>query len=128
MPRSTCCTRNPTATNINAGCGSTHPEELQAKVVAAGADAGLAFDGDADRVLAVDEHGALVDGDQIMVIAALDLHERGALRNGAIAVTVMSNLGLHQALTPAGIKVVETPVGDRHVFAAIEEHRPRARR
>ena len=74
-------------------------------------------------MLAVDENGVLVDGDQIMVIAALDLHERGALRNDAIAVTVMSNLGLHQALSPAGIKVVETPVGDRAVFAAIEQHR-----
>ena len=114
---------SPDGTNINAACGSTHPADLQAKVVAAGADAGLAFDGDADRVLAVDENGALVDGDQIMVIAALDLHERGALRNDAIAVTVMSNLGLHQALSPAGIKVVETPVGDRAVFAAIEQHR-----
>ena len=87
-----------------------------------GADAGLAFDGDADRVLAVDEHGVLVDGDQIMVIAALDMHERGVLRNDAVAVTVMSNLGLHQALGPAGIDVVETPVGDRQVFAAIEQH------
>ena len=114
---------SPDGVNINAGCGSTHPADLQAKVVQASAHAGFAFDGDADRVLAVDENGALVDGDQIMVIAALDLHERGALRNDAIAVTVMSNLGLHQALTPAGIRVVETPVGDRSVFAAIEKHR-----
>lgn len=112
---------SPDGTNINAACGSTHPADLQA-VVATGADAGLAFDGDADRVLAVDEHGVLIDGDQIMVIAALDMHERGVLRNGAVAVTVMSNLGLHQALTPAGIEVVETPVGDRQVFAAIERH------
>jgi phosphoglucosamine mutase len=112
----------PDGTNINHGCGSTHPADLLASVVGAGADVGLAFDGDADRVLAVDERGVLVDGDQIMVIAALDLHERGALRNGAIAVTVMSNLGLHQALAPAGIDVVETPVGDRQVFAAIEQH------
>jgi phosphoglucosamine mutase len=112
----------PNGVNINAGCGSTHPADLQAKVVDARARAGLAFDGDADRVLAVDENGALVDGDQIMVIAALDLHERGLLRNHAIAVTVMSNLGLHQALAPAGIEVVETPVGDRSVFAAIEQH------
>jgi phosphoglucosamine mutase len=110
----------PDGTNINAACGSTDPSDLQAAVVAAGADAGFAFDGDADRVLAVDEHGVIVDGDQIMVIAALDLHERGLLRNDAIAVTVYSNLGLHHALQPAGISVVETPVGDRQVMAAIE--------
>jgi phosphoglucosamine mutase len=112
----------PDGTNINADCGSTSPADLQAAVVAAGADAGLAFDGDADRMLAVDERGAVVDGDQIMVIAALDMHERGVLRNDAVVVTVMSNLGLHQALEPAGIGVVETPVGDRQVFAAMEEH------
>src|SRR4029078_2621715 len=98
------------------------PPHPRTTVGATGAAAGLAFDGDADRVLAVDERGVLVDGDQIMVIASLDLYERGALRNGAIAVTVMSNLGLHQALAPAGIGVVETPVGDRQVFAAIERH------
>jgi phosphoglucosamine mutase len=113
---------SPDGVNINAACGSTHPEDLQAAVVAAGADAGFALDGDADRVLAVDEHGEMVDGDQIMVIAALDLSERGLLRNDAVAVTVYSNLGLHQALEPAGIRVVETPVGDRHVMAAIESH------
>jgi phosphoglucosamine mutase len=113
---------SPDGTNINEGCGSTDPRDLQAAVVAAGADAGFAFDGDADRVLAVDAAGAIVDGDQIMVIAALDLSQRGLLRNNAVAVTVYSNLGLHQALRPAGIDVVETPVGDRHVMAAIESH------
>jgi phosphoglucosamine mutase len=112
----------PDGTNINTACGSTDPSDLQAAVVAAGADAGFAFDGDADRVLAVDARGLIVDGDQIMVIAALDLHERGLLRNDAIAVTVYSNLGLHHALQPAGIGVVETPVGDRQVMAAIEAH------
>jgi phosphoglucosamine mutase len=112
----------PDGTNINEACGSTDPTDLQAAVLAAGADAGFAFDGDADRVLAVDERGAIVDGDQIMVIVALDLHARGLLRNDAVAVTVMSNLGLHHALRPAGIGVVETPVGDRHVFAAIDSH------
>ncbi|MDQ1467671.1 MAG: phosphoglucosamine mutase [Actinomycetota bacterium] len=112
----------PDGTNINEACGSTDPTDLQAAVVAVGAHAGLAFDGDADRVLAVDELGAIVDGDQIMAIAALDMHERGVLRNDAIAVTVMSNLGLHRALRSAGIGVVETPVGDRRVFAAIEDH------
>jgi phosphoglucosamine mutase len=112
----------PDGTNINTACGSTDPSDLQAAVVAAGADAGFAFDGDADRVVAVDEHGVIVDGDQIMVVAALDLRERGLLRNNAIAVTVYSNLGLHHALQPAGIGVVETPVGDRQVMAAIESH------
>jgi phosphoglucosamine mutase len=112
----------PDGTNINTACGSTDPSDLQAAVVAVGADAGFAFDGDADRVVAVDERGAIVDGDQIMVMAALDLHERGLLRNNAIAVTVYSNLGLHHALQPAGIGVVETPVGDRQVMAAIESH------
>ena len=112
----------PDGTNINTACGSTDPSDLQAAVVAAGADAGFAFDGDADRVVAVDERGVIVDGDQIMVIAAIDLSERGLLRNHAIAVTVYSNLGLHHALQPAGIAVVETPVGDRQVMAAIESH------
>ncbi len=112
----------PDGTNINTACGSTDPSDLQDAVVAAGAAAGFAFDGDADRVVAVDERGVIVDGDQIMVIAALDLNERGLLRNDAIAVTVYSNLGLHHALQPAGIRVVETPVGDRQVMAAIESH------
>jgi phosphoglucosamine mutase len=112
----------PDGTNINTACGSTDPSDLQAAVVAAGANAGFAFDGDADRVLAIDERGVIVDGDQIMVVAALDLRERGLLRNNAIAVTVYSNLGLHHALQPAGIGVVETPVGDRQVMAAIESH------
>ena len=112
----------PDGMNINEACGSTDPSDLQAAVVASGAAAGLAFDGDADRMLAVDEHGTIVDGDQIMVILALDMHERGVLRNDAVAVTVMSNLGLRNALAPAGIGVVETPVGDRRVFAAMENH------
>src|SRR5262249_57187282 len=87
----------------------------------AGADLGLALDGDADRVLAVDERGELVDGDQIMVMTALDWHARGVLRDDAIVVTVMSNLGLRRALTAAGVGIVETPVGDRHVVAAMAE-------
>ncbi len=111
----------PDGTNINEGCGSTHPEGLVAEVVATGASVGLALDGDADRVVAVDESGAVVDGDQIMAMVALDLRERGLLRNGAIAVTVMSNLGLRRALGAAGIGVVETQVGDRHVLAAMRD-------
>ena len=112
----------PDGRNINADCGSTHPEQLQAAVRAAGADLGLALDGDADRVLAVDENGELVDGDQIMVMIALDRHERGTLRNDAIAITVMSNLGLRRALDAAGVEIVETPVGDRNVTTAMAEH------
>jgi phosphoglucosamine mutase len=112
----------PDGRNINAGCGSTHPESLQDSVRDPGAALGLAFDGDADRVLAVDEHGELVDGDQIMMMTALDLRERGALRNDGVAITVMSNLGLRRAFADAGIEVVETPVGDRQVVAAMRAH------
>jgi phosphoglucosamine mutase len=111
----------PDGRNINAVCGSTYPQGLQHAVRVAGADLGLALDGDADRVVAVDEHGELVDGDQIMVMTALDWHERGALRDDAIVVTVMSNLGLRRALGGAGVGIVETPVGDRHVVAAMAE-------
>jgi phosphoglucosamine mutase len=109
----------PNGRNINDGCGSTDPEPLRRAVLASGADLGLALDGDADRVVAVDENGELVDGDQIMVMTALDWHERHILRNDAIAVTVMSNLGLRRALGDAGVAVVETPVGDRSVTAAM---------
>ena len=111
----------PDGTNINAGCGSTDPTELQQAVLAASAHAGLAFDGDADRVIAVDERGELVDGDQMLAIIALDLHERGELRGDAVVATVMSNLGLRRALVEHGIEVVETPVGDRNVLTALEE-------
>jgi phosphoglucosamine mutase len=111
----------PDGTNINAGCGSTDPGELQQAVLAAGANAGLAFDGDADRVIAVDERGNLVDGDQMLAIIALDLHERGELEGDAVVATVMSNLGLRRALAERGIEVVETPVGDRNVLTALEE-------
>jgi phosphoglucosamine mutase len=113
---------DPDGRNINDACGSTHPESLQAAVVEHGAVLGLALDGDADRVLAVDERGALVDGDQIMVMTALDLHARGELRENAVVVTVMSNLGLRRALAAAGIEVIETPVGDRHVVVAMLEN------
>jgi phosphoglucosamine mutase len=121
LPRLVAIHREPDGRNINEGCGSTHPADLQRRV-ADGFPVGLALDGDADRVLAVDERGTLVDGDQIMVMAALDLRGRGLLRNDAIAVTVMSNLGLRRALDAAGIGVVETPVGDRNVLVALDEH------
>ena len=83
----------PNGININDGCGSTHPDDLREAVRVAGANAGLAFDGDADRVIAVDEHGEVVDGDQILAVAALDLHDRGLLAGNAVVATVMSNLG-----------------------------------
>jgi phosphoglucosamine mutase len=92
------------------------------EVVAQRADAGLALDGDADRVVAVDATGAIVDGDHILAILAIDLDARGRLRNRAIATTVMANLGLLRALEPHGISVVTTPVGDRHVITAMEDH------
>jgi phosphoglucosamine mutase len=113
---------DPDGRNINAGVGSTQPDLVASEVVAHGADAGLAFDGDADRVVACDAHGTIVDGDHILAILALDLDARGALRHRAIATTVMANLGLIRALEPHGIDVIVTPVGDRHVIAAMEDH------
>ncbi|MCG9967422.1 phosphoglucosamine mutase [Pelotomaculum terephthalicicum JT] len=106
----------PDGININDGCGSTHPEVLMNAVVSTGADLGLAHDGDADRVLAVDAKGRLVDGDQMMVICARHLQEKGMLAENTVVVTVMSNLGLHLALRDSGIRVVETKVGDRYVL------------
>ena len=110
---------SPDGTNINDGVGSTHPESLQAAVTASGADLGVAFDGDADRVLAVDERGRLVDGDQIMAMCAVDLHARNRLSGDTLVVTVMSNLGLHHAMRTAGIRVLTTSVGDRYVLEAM---------
>lgn len=112
----------PDGTNINADCGTTHPDVLAREVITRGADAGLALDGDADRVVAIDATGAIVDGDHILAILAVDLDGRGQLRNRAIATTVMANLGLIRALEPRGIDVIVTPVGDRHVIAAMEDH------
>ncbi|MBF0686454.1 MAG: phosphoglucosamine mutase [Cellulomonas sp.] len=110
---------SPDGRNINEACGSTHPEQLQAAVVAAHADLGVAFDGDADRCLAVDATGALVDGDQIMGVLAVALHERGELPHDTLVTTVMSNLGLRIAMREAGIATVETGVGDRYVLEAM---------
>ncbi len=112
----------PDGTNINDRCGSTDPSGLITAVRNSGADAGLAFDGDADRVVAVDEQGGLMDGDHLLAIAAIDLKARGQLRGDAIATTVMANLGLRRALDRHSIGVVETPVGDRHLLVAMEEH------
>jgi len=112
---------DPDGTNINQGCGSTHPEKLQEAVRRSGADAGLALDGDADRVLAVDNRGELVDGDQIIAACALDLRDRGQLAGDTVVVTVMTNLGFKLAMEKHGVHVVETPVGDRNVLEALEE-------
>ena len=111
----------PDGTNINAGCGSTHPARLAEAVVAARADLGLAFDGDADRLVAVDHRGEVVDGDVLLAVFAVDLAARGALRGGGVVVTVMTNLGFRIAMAERGIAVVETPVGDRHVLAALDD-------
>ncbi|MDO8105692.1 phosphoglucosamine mutase [Isoptericola sp. b441] len=113
---------SPDGRNINEKCGSTHPEQLQASVVAAEADLGVAFDGDADRCLAVDAAGSLVDGDQIMGILAVALRDRGELPGDTLVTTVMSNLGLQLAMAEAGIATVQTAVGDRYV---LEEMRAR---
>ena len=109
----------PDGRNINDACGSTHPEPLQAAVVASGADLGVALDGDADRCLAVDHTGALVDGDQIMGVLALAMRKRGTLASDTLVTTVMSNLGLRLAMKEAGIVTVETAVGDRYVLEAM---------
>ncbi len=110
----------PDGTNINDGCGSTHPEALQEAVLEEGAVAGLAFDGDADRVLAVDEAGGLVDGDHLLALFARDLKDQGRLAADSVVVTVMTNLGFRLAMAEAGVEVVETQVGDRYVLAALE--------
>ncbi len=113
------CTE-PDGTNINRDCGSTHPEALAAAVVRAGADLGLAFDGDADRLVAVDHTGAVADGDALLALFAVDLAARGELAGNAVVVTVMTNLGFRLAMAERGIAVRETPVGDRYVLAALE--------
>jgi phosphoglucosamine mutase len=110
----------PDGTNINLGCGSTHLGPLQAAVRERGAALGIAFDGDADRMLAVDHAGEVVDGDQLIAMFATDLRGEGELAGGAVVVTVLSNLGLRLRLEAEGIEVVETPVGDRHVADALE--------
>jgi phosphoglucosamine mutase len=110
----------PDGANINAGVGSTHTETVSAAVVAHGADLGLALDGDADRLLAVDATGALASGDELLALFALDLADRGQLAGNTVVVTVMTNLGFRVAMEERGIAVKETPVGDRHVLAALD--------
>ncbi|WP_019768963.1 phosphoglucosamine mutase [Streptococcus sobrinus] len=111
---------NPDGLNINDGVGSTHPEQLQEAVKKVGAEIGLAFDGDSDRLIAVDENGQIVDGDRIMFIIGKYLSEQGKLAQNTIVTTVMSNLGFHKALDAQGINKVVTAVGDRYV---VEEMR-----
>jgi len=107
---------NPTGLNINDGVGSTHPEKLQELVLEKEADIGLAFDGDGDRLIAVDEKGKIVDGDQIMFILAKYLNEAGKLNENTVVSTVMSNIGFYKALEENNIKSVKTSVGDRYVM------------
>lgn len=111
---------SPDGTNINEACGSTHPDRLAQTVAEAGLDLGLALDGDADRLIAADERGNLVDGDAIMGICALARLADGSLRNSVLVATVMSNGGLERAVTDAGGRMIRTPVGDRHVLEAME--------
>ena len=106
----------PNGVNINAGCGSTHMEGLQQAVVEQGADFGIAHDGDADRCLCVDEQGNIIDGDRILVMCALEMMERGALKDNTVVSTVMANIGFHKAIKEAGGHVEVTGVGDRYVL------------
>ncbi len=112
----------PNGININADCGSTHIEGLMAYVKETGADVGLAFDGDADRVLAVDETGAFVDGDKIMAVCALDMRERGLLEDNTVVATVMSNLGFFVMGEENHLKIKRTKVGDRYVLEEMLKH------
>jgi phosphoglucosamine mutase len=112
----------PDGRNINAACGSTHIEELAGRVVSGGHAIGFAFDGDGDRVLAVDSRGEVVDGDELIALATLHLRERGRLKGDGVVVTVMTNYGFHSAMERAGVSVATTAVGDRYV---LEELRAR---
>ena len=112
---------NPDGTNINAGCGSTHMDELRARVMAEKADIGVAFDGDADRFLAVDEKGNKIDGDQIMAIVGKHMKEKGQLKKNTIVATIMSNLGLFKRGEREHIRIDQTKVGDRYVLEHMKE-------
>ena len=112
----------PNGRNINDRCGATHVDSLAAAVVAEGASLGLAFDGDGDRVIAIDESGNAVDGDRLIALAAMQLRDEGRLHADTVVVTVMSNLGFHRAMAAAGIEVLTTAVGDRYVLEALDAH------
>jgi phosphoglucosamine mutase len=109
----------PDGRNINEGCGSTHIDRLAEAVPAGGYEVGFAFDGDGDRLLAVDRNGAVVDGDELIALSALHLRGVGRLPGDGVAVTVMTNYGFHSAMAEAGINVAVTDVGDRHVMAEL---------
>jgi phosphoglucosamine mutase len=110
----------PNGRNINNQCGTMHPEGLRRAVVEHNADLGLAFDGDGDRVIAVDDLGNVIDGDRMIALAALQLRSEGQLTDDTVVVTVMSNLGFHKAMASAGVNVVTTAVGDRYVLEALD--------
>ncbi|MBG0918472.1 phosphoglucosamine mutase [Exiguobacterium profundum] len=113
---------SPNGLNINEGVGSTHPEHLAEFVREKGADMGLAFDGDGDRLIAIDENGEIVDGDKIMYICGKYLSEKGRLKDNTIVATVMSNLGFHKAVEEAGMTALQTAVGDRYVVEEMKKH------
>lgn len=113
---------SPSGLNINEGVGSTHPEALSKFLKEKGADVGLSFDGDGDRLIAIDENGDIVDGDQIMYICAKYLRESGQLKNGTVVSTVMSNLGFYKALEAQGIHSIPTAVGDRYVVEEMKKN------
>ena len=117
--RVTCIGCEPDGTNINAGCGALHPEVMAARVQQLGADIGLALDGDGDRLIVCDEHGRIVDGDHIMAICASELLHRRKLKKKTLVATVMSNMGLEQAMVAMGGQMVRTQVGDRYVVEAM---------
>lgn len=112
---------DPDGVNINHGCGSLHPETMMRRVVETGADAGLALDGDADRVILCDDTGARFDGDRVLCQLGIFLHERGELANNVVVGTIMSNMGLGIALEKHGVRFVAAPVGDRYVAEAMEK-------
>ena len=113
---------SPNGKNINHQCGATNPGELREFVKKIQADLGVAFDGDGDRLIAIDDSGSIVDGDHLIAISAQEMKRNGTLRNNKVAVTVMTNIGFHQAMKQSAIEVVTTPVGDRSVLIAIQEN------
>jgi phosphoglucosamine mutase len=118
----TCLGVKPNGVNINKDCGALHPDNVRAEVVRRRAQVGIALDGDADRVIVVDEKGQIVDGDVVMALCAQQLLRRGELRKKTVVATVMSNLGLEHALARDGAKLVRTAVGDRYVVEAMRQH------
>ncbi len=113
---------DPDGSNINVGCGALHPDVVAGAVRAAGADVGVAHDGDADRALFADAEGNVIDGDQVLAACAIAMKEEGRLEGDLVVTTVMSNLGLRLAMREAGIRVIEAPVGDRYVLEQMQEH------